>query len=113
VLINIELRFDVEDSPNSAEVVIDAVRRCKIALYRSIEGPIDSLSTYFFKHLLSNIQTTKFAQSSWITSTSHVIVNRGCRTGPLGTPFGGGGVRVKCLPPGEIFAEAGFQLSCI
>jgi myo-inositol-1-phosphate synthase len=47
---NIELRLSVEDSPNSAGVVIDAVRCCKLALDRGIGGILYSPSSYFMKH---------------------------------------------------------------
>lgn len=48
--INIELRLSVEDSPNSAGVVIDAIRCCKIALDRKVGGVLVSPSSYFMKH---------------------------------------------------------------
>lgn len=48
--INVELRLSVEDSPNSAGVVIDAIRCCKIALDRKIGGVLISPSSYFMKH---------------------------------------------------------------
>ncbi len=47
---NLELRLSVEDSPNSAGVVIDAIRCCKIALDRGVGGAILSPSAYFMKH---------------------------------------------------------------
>jgi len=50
VPMNIEMRLEVEDSPNSAGVIIDAIRCAKIALDRKIAGPITSPSSYFFKH---------------------------------------------------------------
>ena len=50
VPMNIELRLSVEDSPNSAGVVIDAVRCCKLALDRGIGGILYSPSSYFMKH---------------------------------------------------------------
>jgi len=50
VPITLEARLSVEDSPNSAGVVIDAVRVAKLALDRGIGGPIASASSYFFKH---------------------------------------------------------------
>jgi len=40
----------VEDSPNSAGCVIDAIRCCKIALERGIGGPLTSISAYTMKH---------------------------------------------------------------
>ncbi|MFH0890017.1 MAG: inositol-3-phosphate synthase [Candidatus Aenigmatarchaeota archaeon] len=50
VPLNLELRLSVEDSPNSAGVVIDAIRCCKIALDRKIAGPLVGASAYFCKH---------------------------------------------------------------
>ncbi len=50
VPINLELRLSVEDSPNSAGVVIDAVRMAKLAQDRGIGGPLASPSSYFMKH---------------------------------------------------------------
>ncbi len=50
--IQIELRLSVEDSPNSAGVVIDAIRCLKIALDRKVGGVLISPSSYFMKHPL-------------------------------------------------------------
>ncbi len=47
--INIEARLDVEDSPNSAGCMIDAIRACKLALDRKIAGPLTSISSYTMK----------------------------------------------------------------
>ncbi|MEV6635288.1 inositol-3-phosphate synthase [Actinoplanes sp. NPDC051470] len=44
-----ELKLEVWDSPNSAGVIIDAVRAAKIAKDRGIGGPILSASSYFMK----------------------------------------------------------------
>ena len=44
-----ELKLEVWDSPNSAGVVIDAIRCAKIALDRGIGGPLKSPSSYFMK----------------------------------------------------------------
>jgi len=46
----IDVKLSVEDSPNSAGVVIDAIRAVKLALDRGIAGPLTSVSAYFFKH---------------------------------------------------------------
>ena len=46
----LDLKLSVEDSPNSAGVVIDATRAVKLALDRGIGGPLVSVSAYFFKH---------------------------------------------------------------
>ncbi len=50
VSMNLELRLSVEDSPNSAGVVIDAIRCCKLALQRGTGGPLYSPSAYLMKH---------------------------------------------------------------
>ncbi|WP_018684310.1 inositol-3-phosphate synthase [Actinokineospora enzanensis] len=47
--LNLEYKLEVWDSPNSAGVIIDAVRAAKIALDRGIGGPILSASSYFMK----------------------------------------------------------------
>ena len=49
VPLNLELKLEVWDSPNSAGVVIDAVRCAKIAKDRGISGPITAPSSYFMK----------------------------------------------------------------
>lgn len=49
VPLNVELKLEVWDSPNSAGVVIDAVRCAKIALDRKISGAIFAPSSYFMK----------------------------------------------------------------
>jgi myo-inositol-1-phosphate synthase len=49
VPLNLELKLEVWDSPNSAGVVIDAVRCCKLALDRGIGGPLAGPSAYFMK----------------------------------------------------------------
>lgn len=46
----IDVKLNVEDSPNSAGVVIDAIRAVKLAKDRGIGGPLLSVSAYFFKH---------------------------------------------------------------
>ena len=49
VPINAELKLEVWDSPNSAGVVIDAIRCCKIAIDRGLGGPVLGPSSYFMK----------------------------------------------------------------
>lgn len=46
----IDLKLSVEDSPNSAGVVVDAIRVAKIALDRKLGGPLLPASAYFMKH---------------------------------------------------------------
>jgi myo-inositol-1-phosphate synthase len=48
--INISVKLEVEDSPNSAGVVIDLIRAAKIALDRKIGGALLSMPSYAFKH---------------------------------------------------------------
>jgi myo-inositol-1-phosphate synthase len=49
VPLNVELKLEVWDSPNSAGVIIDAVRCAKIAIDRGIGGPLLGPSAYFMK----------------------------------------------------------------
>ena len=49
VPLNVELKLEVWDSPNSAGVIIDAVRCAKLALDRGIGGPLLGPSAYFMK----------------------------------------------------------------
>ncbi len=49
VPLNMEVKLEVWDSPNSAGVMIDAIRCAKIALDRKLSGPIVGPSSYFFK----------------------------------------------------------------
>jgi len=49
VPLNLEAKLEVWDSPNSAGVMIDALRSAKIALDRKLSGPIIGPSSYFFK----------------------------------------------------------------
>jgi myo-inositol-1-phosphate synthase len=49
VPLNVELKLEVWDSPNSAGIVIDAVRCCKLALNNGIGGQIDGPSSYLMK----------------------------------------------------------------
>ncbi len=48
--LTVMVKLEVEDSPNSAGVVIDIVRAVKIALDRKISGQLLSISSYAFKH---------------------------------------------------------------
>ncbi len=50
VPMHMEARLSVEDSPNSAGIVVDAVRCTKLALDREIGGPLEAASAYMMKH---------------------------------------------------------------
>ncbi|MGH2634662.1 MAG: inositol-3-phosphate synthase [Actinomycetota bacterium] len=49
VPLNVELKLEVHDSPNSAGIVIDAIRSAKLALDRGVAGPLIGASAYFMK----------------------------------------------------------------
>jgi myo-inositol-1-phosphate synthase len=49
VPLNLELKLEVWDSPNSAGIVIDAVRCCKLALNNGLGGQLDGPSSYLMK----------------------------------------------------------------
>ncbi len=59
VPLHLEMRLSVEDSPNSAGVVIDAIRCCKIARDRKTGGPLVSPSAYFMKHPIKQFSDEK------------------------------------------------------
>lgn len=56
---HVEVRLSVEDSPNSAGVVIDAIRCAKLALDRKIGGPLIEPSSYFMKSPLKQFTDTE------------------------------------------------------
>ena len=47
--LNLELKLEVWDSPNSAGIVIDAVRTIKLALNNGVAGQLDGPSSYLMK----------------------------------------------------------------
>jgi myo-inositol-1-phosphate synthase len=49
VPLNLECKLEVWDSPNSAGIVIDAVRCCKLALNNGVSGQLDGPSSYLMK----------------------------------------------------------------
>ncbi|HEV2812959.1 MAG TPA: hypothetical protein VGW10_06880, partial [Solirubrobacteraceae bacterium] len=49
VPLNVEMKLEVWDSPNSAGIVIDAVRCCKLALNHGVAGQLDGPSSYLMK----------------------------------------------------------------
>ena len=63
---NMEVRLEVDDKANSAGIVIDAVRYCKIALDRKIGGPLLGPSSWLMKHppqQFSDDEARKMAES--------------------------------------------------
>ena len=69
VPLNLEYKLEVWDSPNSAGIIIDAVRAAKIALDRGIGGPLLSASSYFMKSppVQYNDSAAREAVESFIT----------------------------------------------
>lgn len=59
VPVNVELRLSVEDSPNSAGIIIDAIRLVKLAQDRGISGTLLSGSAYFMKHPMEQVSDIK------------------------------------------------------
>ena len=62
--VKITVKLEVEDSPNSAGVVIDVIRAVKIALDRRISGPLISISAYAFKH--PPVQVPDSTAKKWV-----------------------------------------------
>ena len=62
--VRITVKLEVEDSPNSAGVVIDVIRAVKIALDRKIAGPLISISAYAFKH--PPVQVPDSVAKKWV-----------------------------------------------
>jgi myo-inositol-1-phosphate synthase len=52
--VTMECHLSVEDSPNSAGIVVDAIRCCKVALDKGMSGTLDP-SSFFFKHPLRKV----------------------------------------------------------
>jgi len=62
--IRVSLKLEVEDSPNSAGMVIDVIRAVKIAQDRGISGPLISISAYAFKH--PPVQVDDHTARKWV-----------------------------------------------
>lgn len=58
VPMNLDLRLSVEDSPNSAGVIMDAIRAAKVALDKKLSGPIIEASAYLFKSPVKQFDDT-------------------------------------------------------
>ena len=83
VPLELELRMSVQDSPNSAGVVIDAVRCAKLALARGLGGPLEAASAYYMKSppkqmrdSLAYESTDAFIQGSDVGSDSSMETAR-------------------------------------
>jgi myo-inositol-1-phosphate synthase len=67
---NMELRLDVDDKANSAGVVVDAIRYCKIAVDRKVGGPLLAPSAWLMKHPPQPMadETAKREAAAWVAS---------------------------------------------
>ena len=89
VPMNIELRLSVEDSPNSAGVVIDSIRCTKLALNRGQGGVLLAPSAYFCKHPLHQFtddeafqMIERFIQGTQLAQVKDLLhVNEGLKLG--------------------------------
>jgi myo-inositol-1-phosphate synthase len=101
VPLNCELKLEVWDSPNSAGVVIDAVRCIKLAMDRNIAGPLIGPSAYFMKSppqqftdWQARLQTEDFIANKHDSRTdddrSHQALERTEQSVPLGFSDGPG-----------------------
>jgi len=64
VPVTIDAKLSVEDSPNSAGIMVDVIRAVRIALDREIGGPLISISAYAFKH--PPIQVPDHIARQWV-----------------------------------------------
>ena len=65
----VKAKLEVEDSPNSAGVVIDVVRAVRLALDRGIGGALTSISSYAFKH--PPVQVPDDVARQWVEDFIH------------------------------------------
>jgi myo-inositol-1-phosphate synthase len=92
---NLELRLSVEDSPNSAGVVIDAIRCCKLALQRGEGGLLEGPAAFFMKH-----PAVQYADDEAYRLVEAFIHGAG-KAAPLRTGFASAVYLVSPLPQGE------------
>ena len=111
VPLNLELKLEVWDSPNSAGVIIDAVRCAKLALDRGIGGPLLGPSAYFMKsppvqyhddvaHATGQAFAAGEAQESWPTETDRARVTGHRRADSGSIRSVAGQQPAPMLPPG-------------
>ena len=56
---NMEVRLEVDDKANSAGIVVDAIRACKLGLDRKIGGPLLGPSAYLMKHPIQQMSDSE------------------------------------------------------
>ncbi|MDQ6920440.1 MAG: inositol-3-phosphate synthase [Candidatus Dormibacteraeota bacterium] len=85
VPLNVELKLEVHDSPNSAGIVIDAVRCCKLALDHGLSGTLEGPSAYFMKS-----PPQQYTDPDARRLTEEFIANYGRRLAETPAKSGGG-----------------------
>ena len=100
VPLNVELKLEVWDSPNSAGIVIDAVRFAKLALNNGISGALEAPSSYLMKSPPKQIRddesrelVERFIQQNSVKSTK-----KAAATSPGGTGGSGRRQRARVWP---------------
>lgn len=99
VPLTVDLKLEVHDSPNSAGIVIDAVRCCKLALDRGLGGALEGPSAYFMKsppfqvsdeqaHELTAAFIAGRVGATCISDPEEVVVSRHPSPGPGATGNG-------------------------
>src|SRR5258706_4426170 len=73
VPLNVELKLEVHDSPNSAGIVIDAVRCCKLALDNGVSGTLQRPRAYFMKmpHQQTNDHHARLPTDERVSTHDH------------------------------------------
>jgi len=84
VPLNVELKLEVWDSPNSAGIVIDAVRCCKLALNKGIGGPLEAPSSYLMKSPPVQVPDSVARENT----ETFIAENAGAPKLPGGSPVG-------------------------
>jgi myo-inositol-1-phosphate synthase len=82
VPLNVELKLEVWDSPNSAGIVIDAIRCAKLALDRGVAGPLIGPSAYFMKS-----PPVQFSDEAAREMVEEFIIGNGASKGADWTAF--------------------------
>jgi len=82
VPLNVELKLEVWDSPNSAGIVIDAVRCCKLALNHGVAGQLDGPSSYLMKSPMNQRPDSEARDLTEAFIAEHA---RGAATEPAGS----------------------------
>ena len=102
VPMNIEVRLSVEDSPNSAGVVIDAIRCCKLALDRKEGGALIGPSAFFCKH--PPVQFTDDEAQRMVETFIHPVAGLAGRVKCL-IVAAGQGTRLRDIAPSKPLAD--------